>query len=414
MTQRSHLRAVQALVGVAAVVWCTLDAAAQERLRLEFPEGPVIGSNRVVGLGGAFTGVAEGADGHVYNPSSFAYRYRFTTHQDLDWDWTFYSLTVPGKLNPDVYGPPDTVARTSYTGAAIDMKIHAFGFGLHGVLQDYLLELDDANAGEAREVFVSHGHGGLGFAFVVANLDLRLGAYVYTFDWGVADAVPVEADGRARGAEAISVSGQGLRLGALWEPTWRPLRVGVTLRPPYETKSQTIWDTALFEVAPVVFQPAQLTVGGSVQLWERHFNPYKTWGLKRFERLAPNYEVSTARRYVMLAVDVVLTGAARDAYSVREYFRGTLTPAGTRPTVGLRAGVEGEVLANWLVVRGGTYTEPARTNIVTTRYHGTAGLSLRIPVGELVSFWPWDLRADAAVDLARKFRNFGFGVGIWH
>ena len=61
-------------------------APAQAQI-LDFFNGRVIASGRVLGLGGAFIGIAQGVDGHLINPVSFTKRVWHTSDQRLDWDF---------------------------------------------------------------------------------------------------------------------------------------------------------------------------------------------------------------------------------------------------------------------------------------------------------------------------------------
>ena len=144
---------------------------------------------------------------------------------------------------------------------------------------------------------------------------------------------------------------------------------------------------------------------------ERNYNPHHTWGLKRLEE---EEEPSKGRRYVLVSYDLVVTGPSPEAVSMRGYLRGAEIPAGRNTTVSLRLGSESEVLANWLVLRAGYYFEPSRTQLIAGRHHATGGATGRLPFGEWLQFWPWDLRLEMAFDIARNYSNVGFGLGFWH
>jgi hypothetical protein len=53
---------------------------------LDLYQGTIIGSTRVVGLGGAYTAIAEGSEGLLFNPAAAVNRTYFSV-DDLDWTW---------------------------------------------------------------------------------------------------------------------------------------------------------------------------------------------------------------------------------------------------------------------------------------------------------------------------------------
>ena len=67
---------------------------------LEFYQGPLIGPNRLLGMAGAYTAVAEGIDGATVNAASPAVREPFS------FDWVDYDVDVDFSL-PGAYGGTD-------------------------------------------------------------------------------------------------------------------------------------------------------------------------------------------------------------------------------------------------------------------------------------------------------------------
>ncbi len=374
---------------------------------LEVPEGPVVNSNRVMAMGGAFVGVAEGADGHLINPASFAYRYPHTRNQFVDWDWTLYSLRLPGSRNPDLYGRADETRSAVWSGAGIDLKLGPFGFGAHVRSQQY--ELDVGTESQVR--VVENRSVGLGLAYSLPRPDVTFGAYAYGFLWRVAS---VDGVNESPGLSALSGGG---RVGLLWAPRHRPVRVGIVYRTPLTATDVQVDDPAVFDRPDGVTQAGQLSIGGSFMVGERRYNPDQTWGLQRF-RDARGKAEGAGRRYLRISYDLLLPAAsAPGAVSMRSYFQNPDAPTAVIPTspAGFRGGLESEVWANWLVLRSGYYFEPRRVELVRRgRHHVTGGFAFRLPVGGLVGFWPWDLRLEAAVDVAREYLNAGLGLGLWH
>src|SRR5687767_9664108 len=61
-------------------------ASTTEDFTVDAAQGPVTGSTRVIGLGGAFVAVAEGGDGVAVNPASVAVRLPYSWNR---WDSGF-------------------------------------------------------------------------------------------------------------------------------------------------------------------------------------------------------------------------------------------------------------------------------------------------------------------------------------
>lgn len=398
-----------------AAFFLATPAFAQEtepQLLLEYPEGPVVNSNRVMGLGGAYVGVAEGGDGHLYNPASFAYRYHATRNDIWDWDWSLYWLNLSENRNPDLYGRVGETEDSSWFGGGLDLKLAGFGFGVHAYTQGYGINPQPDEAGVSRPLRISNTSVGFGLAYALHTLDLTLGAYVYAFGW----AASTETNGLIE--TALSTFGAGSRVGLLWAPRRRPLRIGVVYRTSFNATGVREFDADVFERAPDgVYLPGQLSIGGSIMAGERRYNPNMTWGLAGLEDERPTEPGDDLRRYVMVAYDIVIKEPPPPGtLSMRGYFHNSDDAHAIRQdfSYAFRGGIESEVWANWLQLRAGYYFEPTRTFVVRGRHHVTGGFAFRIPAGEYIGFWPWDLRLDAAIDFATNYLNWGVGVGFWH
>ena len=393
-------------------------AAAQdsEELILEVPEGPVVTSNRVIGLGGTYVGIAEGGDGHLYNPASFAYRYPETRDRFFDWDWALYWLILRDGQLPDLYAPTPGDTRTFVIGGGLDFKFGRFGVGFH--INTYAYEIHPRLRNALTEIgqfrrdtelptqrLVTNLSLGLGMAYVLNRINLTVGGYLYGFTWDVASG-PTGVE-----FSEISATATGTRFGLLWAPKMKNIRLGLVWRPPLTASKIEIEAGSPFARTPDgIHRPATISLGGSMMLWERWYNPPMTYGLEGLEKRigeSPEHR----RRHVTLAADLVARmWPPRGTVSMRDFVLNPddPIPIRRRPSLGVHAGVESEVWANWLVLRSGWYYEPARTASISGRHHGTAGFAFRIP------FWPWDLRADFAADLSVQYFNYGFGVGFWH
>jgi hypothetical protein len=123
---------------------------------------------------------------------------------------------------------------------------------------------------------------------------------------------------------------------------------------------------------------------------------------RRFLRAQP-------RRYVLLSADVIVIGTTRHGQSVEAFLTQVPEVSGRKRSVGVRVGVESEVLSDRLIVRGGSYLEPSRTDRSYYRPHATLGADLR-----LFDLWGYSLRGTATFDLAPRYFDWGLALGLWY
>jgi hypothetical protein len=67
-------------------------------------------------------------------------------------------------------------------------------------------------------------------------------------------------------------------------------------------------------------------------------------------------------------------------------------------------------------LRAGTYLEPTRFAASTPRAHGTFGFDINLFKWNVFGLWPDDYRwqISVALDLARAYGSFSFGIGGWY
>lgn len=436
---------------VSLVFWllsalCPRLAAAQDTV--EFFQGPMISSNRVIGMGGAYIGIAEGGDVVLLNPASLSVRYDYAAHKRLDWDWGFSLLQVFPQEGLDVDLSGQQVYQSALLfEAGLSAKLGRHGIGAHILGNSY--ELLGGTA--VQSVY------GLGYAYAARRLPLTLGAVASV---GTLSLQTEQAASRN--------DGRGLLLGALYAPCGASYRAGVTARAPIRaprSSGQGGPETLLI--------PGELGLGVSYRIGPNRENPCPSYG----EPFAPQPKRAPARpvrslpasrpasapaaapveapgsapssqgadaatsqpyqaplqepalagvavdrsrlrrprRYTLFAADLVLTGRSVGAVGVQsllDSLDGTgpaprLQAAGERATLGLRAGVESEVLENRLKLRGGMYYEPSRFDPFSGRVHATAGIDVR--AFHLVRDW----KLTWVGDFANQYANAGLGIGFW-
>lgn len=394
------------MVAALAVIGPTTSSVAQElvadrRVVADFFQGPIVASGRVVGMGGAYIGVAEGAAGHLANPAAFAVRAAPFAHHWFDWDVTLSTLRISRDQQIDVgHGGRQTFDDASFNQAGFNLKFGEHGFGLQARTQAYarrLTLLGADGSGSTVDVTVRQSYVGLGYGLHYGD-----GWWIGGLLYGGTAELALDA------GEAARVNGGGLVAGALYAPPGERWRIGLSARTPVvgQEVQARIDPGALppgLEVPDAVAVPWQLGVGASYVLGPRGGNVRPTFG-----RGDPDVG-PTARRYVLLAADLVLTGPAPEqAVGPDGLFGEDDRVSGRHASLSLRVGAESEVWSDVLIVRAGSYFEPDRYAAFDGRIHLTGGADLHL--GELI----WDWSAGVVIDWAPAYLNWGFGLGFWY
>lgn len=354
----------------------------------EFPLRPVVNSNRVIGMGGAFVGVAEGADGHTYNPASFVSRFSYTRDDIWDWDWTFYSLNLPNAKHPDFSNKNSTFDQALHLGMGIDVKYTYFGLGVHIYGSEYTFSKND----KSRRYFQSNAL--LGAAFMIPIWQLSLGG---TLNGGTND-ISINDNDFAR------FEGLGANFGALWSPTHRPFRLGLNFQ--LAQFDEFVEEEGSIATPNIdgISQPSAITLGGSWMFWEKKYNPHMSLGQSWREKEATVLK----RRYVLVALDLVTIFPSKSGvYSIGDLNEKVQRRSGQDINFALRLGLESEVVDDFLVLRSGYYSQPSRLREVSTFHHFTAGFDVHFKLG-------WDWKLNGVLDISNDYLNLGLGIGFWH
>lgn len=425
-------------------------------------QGPVLATTRITGMGGAYTAVAEDTDAIPFNPAAASVRSPYS-HAKVDYDLTG-GVTLPSSVGKTDFDNNGTVGFTYKnfvwaTGGGI-LQFGHVGMGLIASFQNY--ELGSPNGGggvplpgsAANEVVKSVAIRILKVDPVVSygffNDQLHLGGGLRTAGiFGVARSGVGTDDGNERLLfQSFAV---GVQAGGLWQPPDLPIRVGAALRSPTvavndESESGRVKkDAAGDRVIGNIYLPDELSLpweaefGVAVQLWKRPLNipwmdedqvpkpeterwrqtqkngePEPEWRGAR--RLIKARYKAIPRQKVLLAASTVITGPTKNAVGLESMLSQTVDRAGQSPVVGVRAGVETEVIPWWLVLRAGSYLEPSRFREGTARIHGTAGLDLRVLQWSVWGLFDEDtlFRLSLSGDLARDYFGWGIGAGFVH
>lgn len=375
----------------------------------------LLGSTRLVGLAGAYTGIAEGAEAPQTNLAAFAQR---APDLDRTWDWDLtatYSLspfleTAERDVNND--GRPDRAADL-FDGLFVGMlQFQRVGLGvyLRGSTSDFVVaDPAGAPAGSEADRILSVSDAVMGFA-----LSYALPNEEWLFGTGFFGAGP-HFDYRGEEAEYRLY---GFQFDALWRPEGRPFRVGASLVPftwggdRMSTDSAGALEPFLHYRAAAL--PSSLSLGTSWRFGagaERYnLRPV----IERRERgeLPAKGEVPGDRPagWILLTLQADVTAPVSDAVTLHPCRDAECELTGAQRiggslTVLPRIGAEVEPFERRLRVRLGTYLEPSLFPGVGPRPHVTGGFELR-----LFS----DLALSASIDHAHLLQDVSFSIGFWN
>lgn len=427
-------------------------------------QGPVLATTRIIGMGGAFTAVAEDTDAIPFNPAAASVRAPWS-HAKTDYDITG-GITLPGSL-------PGAVNKTDFdnngtvgfsyknfvwlSGGGI-LQFGHLGMGFMASFQNYDLGLPGTNAPPlpgSNEVVSGVSIRTLkvdpvaSYGFFDDQLHIGGGLRVAGFfGVGKTGVAGQEANNERLLLQSFAV---GVQTGGLWQPKGLPLRIGLALRSPAwavqndsdsgRIQKDANGDRTIGNIyLPDDFSlPWEAEVGIAVQLWKRPFNlgwtdedqvpkpDTERWRLDN-KNGQPEPEYMGARRLikarykaiprqkVLLSASTVITGPTKNAVGLESMLSQTIDRSGQNTVIGVRAGVETEVIPWWLVVRAGSYVEPTRYAEGETRIHATAGLDLRVLQWSVFDLFDNDtlFRISLSGDIARNYFGWGIGAGFVH
>lgn len=273
---------------------------------IDLYQGPVLASNRVVGLAGAFVAMADGIDGDTQNPASPAVRVPHS-YSDVDYDLGA-GLSFPGSLgrSGDFFNSGSrtrVVAGNNlyvFLSGAFNLQINHWGFGVTADLQQYSLRRNEPGAPQgSRSLFdltgtttsltgqIMQNHLLAAYGFADDQLVLGVGARVVTLD------VSTRATFLSGGVDTLNTRGAGVELGFIWRPNGERVRIGGAFR---STVNATTSGGVLYRGTPDelylpnrITLPWDLSFGAAVQLGRRPLNP--RW-------VSPSELLAHERRYL--------------------------------------------------------------------------------------------------------------------
>ncbi len=364
--------------------------------------GLATGGGRVVGLGGAYVGVAERLPGASVNPASVAQRRR-DLRRGWDLDGAFSGFVLDARQDLDNDGGRDA-GLSGRTHVELGGGFQRGRLGLGILVRSWLASgtrTAEGGAGiETSDLSLVGGWSGWSDALV-------LGASA-TFSSGAVIQYRPEGEEERR----LEYAAGALRLGALWRPRGASVRLGAFWDPGVRARAEPGAASSFPAATPSSFAfPWTAALGLSAWLGPnaRRYNEPSLRELELHPELGsgPAFEEG-GRAPVLLSLQLDLVGPVPHAVTVASALQadGPAQRSGERPSLVPRAGAEWELVQRWVRTRAGYYLEPSRSG-GSPRSHATFGGEVRIPCR------PWDLQLGLAADVAGRYRNAGLSLGFW-
>jgi hypothetical protein len=381
--------------------------------------GPITGSTRYIGLGGAFVAIADDTEGVAINPASSAVRLPYSWHE---WDYGLGLDVSIGAWLPknDIYnsGKGDVKNSTALFGSlgAIIYYQNA-GFGLAAEAQHNAATAQNRAQGITPDKLTADFgmvHASLAYGYLDGQLLLGAGPRFIGTSLG-------------GGSGLFSAAGVGYEAGVILKPHVAQYRAALAVKSPVNAKipgggastAHVPWEVALgfaYQFGPRPLNPPLVTakdlareIAGDP---ERDPTPSELEDAER--QLFDRYQ-RLQRWYLLVSAELAAVEAGIGALGVQQALTAGLSGK-NRPVLSPRLGLESEVIPHILRLRAGSYFEPPRTTDATGRIHGTGGLDVRLfewsvfGLHKPFDWWSLSLGADAA----RAYLNTSFSIGFWH
>lgn len=277
---RNPSRLIAGLLFVGALV---ADAGARAQLvdegySLDLVEIPVLGSGRVVSMGGAFVALAEGIDGVPFNPAAYAVR-NAREHHFFEWELS-PSISFGTSENDVFNSGRGGLAVNSQLSLDLGLRLQFGPVGVGGYihLESYNAQID----GRSVSVLATRSHVGAGWELM--NGQLVIGAGLRTLQASLTASTEV---GNTLTLDLFSFVGYGVEVGAIYMPADRPFRVGAALATPVHSQvdpnASTMGGTQPQVPRPRGFHnPLELRLGAAYQFGPRRLNA-RTFEVKDVE-----------------------------------------------------------------------------------------------------------------------------------
>jgi hypothetical protein len=398
--------------------------------RLLLSEGVLRGSPRMMGIAGAFVGIAEGAEGIPRNPAAAAAK-STTFDSDFSVDFGGTLHLIPPWLEtdqdwdndgcPDQVEPPGaevlSLLGTQVLYSAVSFRYKNVGLGLGFDLQNFFARPDSRTFLNLNQ---AHLFGS--FAAALWEDQILLGLGVESTHAFLVHLTRPEGGGLPSPDDSLGYHGWGIQFAGVWRPKDENYRVGFAFRPP-----TTAYPTAQRQRLPEVptgfipfsqiVAPARLSIGASWAIGStgRNYNITgpEGWAVmpEKDAEGRPKTSAALTRWLVTTQLDVLFAvDNATTAVAFFEQRSGVSTQrAGNQATFLPRAALEKELIENWLRLRLGGYLEPPLVDSAPViRPHLTFG-------GEVALFRLGSTRVafGLSFDLAHRYQNLSVAFLAW-
>jgi len=398
--------------------------AQTEDTTIDPARGPISGSTRRVGLGGAFVSIADDTEGVAINPASSALRLPSSFNQ---WDFGLGLDAAVGAWLPknDLYnqGQNEGSGKSSAVFGSLAAIIYNghFGVGVAAEAQSNAASRADEVQGVSSTLGANFGvvHANMAYGFLQGQLLLGAGPRF----------IGMSFDRDSSGGK-LGSAGVGYEAGVLIKPIMAQYRIAAAVKSPITATAPASGNSP----AAIVHVPWEVSLGFAYQLGKRALNPAfrsaedlarsrisaTDWpsraDIERAERDLFEAYQKQPRWYLLISTELELAQGDGQHVGVERYWTLQGTASRSQPIVSPRIGLESEVVPHILRLRAGSYYESERVNLTPSRVHGTGGLDVRLfewdMFGLLKPFDHWQL--SVAVDAARAYLNTSFSIGLWY
>jgi hypothetical protein len=431
--------------------------------QIDLFQGPILGSSRVVGLGGAYAAVAEESVGIPFNPASVGHRTYYSVDR-FDWD-VGLDFLIPGLFQGDDFDY-DNNGHTASTDAyswVVNGQIQYEAWGIGVIWRGQTFSVSESTSTTDRTYDLGLWLIQACFAYSFLDHQLILGGGVRVG----------RLQTRQRGQqELFALTTLGGDVGALYAPLRWPFRLAASFSSPLSReapKECTEQQCPPGFVMPTgVALPWEVRIGAAYYLGAKPFNRMPPFMVEKpTSPLQPSASQPSASqpsasqpsasppsgsqpsasppsgsqpsasqpsgsqpaekkpekkrdfdrdyrggRYVMISIELDIVGNVDDAIGLDGFIDQVRERSGEKICFSPHLGVESEVWRRRLRLRAGAYYEPTRFAESSGRFHGTFSFDLRLFDFSLLI--ERSVRVGAAIDVAARYSNVAFTVGFWH
>lgn len=292
----------------------TVPAITNSDYGLDLFQGPVTTASRVIGMGGAYTALAEWCEGEYSNAASPAVRPPYSVgKRELD---ICFGFTNPGAFAGNDFenrGAQFSSLPTRFTNATtfnLGLQLQYGPFGGTVVYDQLHVGLEQSNGKSDISAVIDRVTGSLASSFSNDQLLIGVGFRTVAFNLN-----QVTGDGNVVGGNEttlVSRTGAGTQVGVIWKPRTLPFRLGATYRSELVVReirgiselpdgSQVAGNRILPNHLTV---PWELEIGTALELGRRPLNPPRVGDAVLEERVRGRYDERRLARATSYAEEI--------------------------------------------------------------------------------------------------------------